>query len=236
MLFRSECCSPFDEVRNARWSAGSRLLIGAAAYTTHPTVGLDARTAMADAEAYAKALLKGGDVAEILKSVEAAIRPKGAESLRRAARESLTWFENVHRYIDMPGEQFAFSCLTRTMRVTHERLKQWAPALVDEVDALAAGPVRGRNGAPPPPMFTPFRMRELTLPNRIVMSPMCMYSAEDGEVNDFHMVHYGSRAMGGAGLLICEMSDVSPEGRISPGCAGMYKPDRKSTRLNSSHT
>ena len=110
------------------------------------------------------------------------------------------------------------------MRVTHERLKQWAPALVDEVDALAAGPVRGRNGAPPPPMFTPFRMRELTLPNRIVMSPMCMYSAEDGEVNDFHMVHYGSRAMGGAGLLICEMSDVSPEGRISPGCAGMYKP------------
>jgi anthraniloyl-CoA monooxygenase len=109
--------------------------------------------------------------------------------------------------------------------VTHEHLKNWAPHLVREVDALAAGALRGRNGAPPPPMLTPYKLGDLTLPNRIVMSPMCMYSADDGTVNDFHMVHYGSRAIGGAGLIIAEMTDVTREGRISTGCAGMYKPE-----------
>lgn len=215
----------FSHLRNASWSAGRLLLVGAAAYNAHPSVGLDMRMAMADAEAFAEALAKGGSIPETLKAVEAARRPKGAESLQRASKASLAWFENVHRYIDMPPEQFAFSCLTRSMRVTHEHLKSWAPDLVGEVDALAAGSMRGRNGVPPPPMLTPYQLGELTLPNRIVMSPMCMYSADDGTVNDFHLVHYGSRAIGGAGLIIAEMTDVSPEGRISTGCAGMYKPE-----------
>ncbi len=215
----------FSHLRNASWSAGNLLLVGAAAYNAHPSVGLDMRMAMADAEAFAEALAKGGPVPEVLKAVEAARRPKGAESLQRASKASLSWFENVHRYIDMPPEQFAFSCLTRSMRVTHEHLKSWAPDLVGEVDALAAGAIRGRNGAPPPPMLTPYQLGDLTLPNRIVMSPMCMYSADGGTVNDFHLVHYGSRAIGGAGLIIAEMTDVTPEGRISPGCAGMYKPE-----------
>ena len=215
----------FSHLRNARWSVGNLLLVGAAAYNAHPSVGLDLRMAMADAEAFAEALAKGGSIPDTLKSVEAARRPKGAESLQRASKASLAWFENVHRYIDMPPEQFAVSCLTRSMRVTHQHLKSWAPDLVGEIDARAAGAIRGRNGAPPPPMLTPYQLGELTLPNRIVMSPMCMYSAEDGTVNDFHLVHYGSRAIGGAGLIIAEMTDVSPEGRISPGCAGMYKPE-----------
>ena len=215
----------FSHLRNASWSAGHLLLVGAAAYNAHPSVGLDMRMARADAEAFAEALAKGGSIAETLKSVEAARRPKGAESLQRASKASLAWFETVHRYIDMPPEQFAVSCLTRSMRVTHEHLKSWAPDLVGEIDALAAGAIRGRNGAPPPPMLTPYQLGELTLPNRIVMSPMCMYSAEDGTVNDFHLVHYGSRAIGGAGLIIAEMTDVTPEGRISTGCAGMYKPE-----------
>ena len=215
----------FNHLRNASWSAGNMVLVGAAAYNAHPSVGLDMRMAMADAEAFADALAQGGAIPETLKAVEAARRPKGAESLQRASKASLAWFENVHRYIAMPPAQFAVSCLTRSMRVTHEHLKSWAPELVGEIDALAAGAMRGRNGAPPPPMLTPYQLGGLTLPNRIVMSPMCMYSAEDGTVNDFHLVHYGSRAIGGAGLIIAEMTDVSPEGRISPGCAGMYKPE-----------
>ena len=83
----------------------------------------------------------------------------------------------------------------------------------------------GAGNGSAPPMFTPFSLRDLTLPNRVVMSPMCMYSADDGTVNDFHLVHLGSRAMGGAGLVFTEMTDISPEGRISTGCAGMYKPE-----------
>ena len=215
----------FDHVRNTRWSLGRMVLVGAAAYTSHPSVGLDLRTAMEDAQAMAQALASGGAVEEALRSVEAQRRPQGADSLQRASQASLMWFENIHRYIDMPPEQFALSCLTRSMRVTHEHLKSWAPDLVGKVDALITGSMRGRDGAPPPPMLTPYRLGELTLPNRMVMSPMCMYSADDGTVNDFHLVHYGSRAIGGAGLIITEMTDVTPEGRISQGCAGMYKPE-----------
>ena len=215
----------FRETRNARWSAGNMLLVGAAAYNSHASAGLDTLLALADAEAFARGLAGGGVVADKLRAVEAAIRPKGADSLQRASQASLAWCENVHRYFDMAPEQFAVSFLTRSMRVTHEHLKTWAPALVAQIDALSAGATRGRNGAPPPPMLTPYRLGELALPNRIVMSPMCMYSADDGTVGDFHMVHYGSRAIGGAGLIIAEMTDVTREGRISTGCAGMYKPE-----------
>jgi len=215
----------FDHVRNARWSVGPMVLVGAAAYTAHPSVGLDLRTAMMDAEAIDQAFAGAGAIEEALRAVEAQRRPQGEESLQRASHASLAWFENLHRYIDMPPEQFAFSCLTRSMRVTHEHLKSWAPDLVRKVDETVAGPMRGRNGSPPPPMLTSYRLGELTLPNRMVMSPMCMYSADDGTVNDFHLVHYGSRATGGAGLIITEMTDVTPEGRISSGCAGMYRPE-----------
>lgn len=215
----------FAEVRNTSWSHDNMLLMGSAAYTSHHSVGLGAITAMEDAEAFALALSAGGPIPEILKSVEAARRPKGAESLQRASRASLTWLENMHRYIDMRPEQFAFSCLTQSMRITHEHMKSWAPELVKAVDAVAAEPTVGPVEAPPPAMFTPYQLGALTLPNRMVLSPMCMYSADDGTVNDFHLVHYGSRAVGGAGLIITEMTDVSPEGRISQGCAGMYKPE-----------
>jgi len=216
---------PFVEVRCSTWSHGNMLLMGTAAYTAHHSVGLGAITAMEDAEAFALAIASGGPLAETLKSAQTLRRPKGADSLQRASRASQAWFEHVDRYHDMAPEQFAFSCLTRSMRITHEHLKRWSPELVTEVDALLAGPNRGGDGAPSPPMFTPYRLGGLTLPNRMVLSPMCMYSADDGTVNDFHLVHYGSRAIGGAGLIITEMTDVSPEGRISQGCAGMYRPE-----------
>jgi anthraniloyl-CoA monooxygenase len=110
------------------------------------------------------------------------------------------------------------------MRITYARIEKAAPELVRSVDALISPQVDGSN-RPPPPMFAPIKLRGLTIPNRVVVSPMCMYSAKDGTVNDFHLVHLGSRAVGGAGLVITEMTDVLPEGRISLHCAGMYAPE-----------
>jgi anthraniloyl-CoA monooxygenase len=130
----------------------------------------------------------------------------------------------VRRYAQKPFEQFVFSLLTNSMRITHARIDKAAPDLVRTVDALVAGEPQGHN-RPPPPMFAPIKLRGLTIPNRVVVSPMCQYSARDGTVNDWHLVHLGSRAVGGAGLIIAEMTDVLPEGRISLHCAGMYSPE-----------
>src|SRR5437868_9166226 len=131
-------------------------------------------------------------------------RPRAArkpKALQRASAASLTWFEQVRRYAEKPFEQFVFSLLTNSMRITYARVEKAAPDLVRAVDAQIAGPSHGSN-RPPPPMFAPYRLRELEFANRIVVSPMCMYSAKDGTVNDFHLVHLGSRAIGGAGLVI----------------------------------
>ena len=149
-------------------------------------------------------------------------RPKACNAPRRRA---LAWFESTHRYIDKPFAQFVFSLLTNNMRINYPRLAKAAPALTRAVDDLAAGEPPGSNRPSPPPMLAPYRLRELVLPNRIALSPMCMYSATDGTVNDFHLVHLGSRAVGGAGLVLTEMTDVLPEGRISLHCAGMYWPE-----------
>ncbi len=127
----------------------------------------------------------------------------------------------------MEPRQFAFGLMTRSKSITYDNLRLRAPEFVDETDQLFARRVRAAGfdvdvAKPVPPMFQPFRLRGLTVPNRVVVSPMCMYSANDGVPGDFHLVHYGSRAMGGAGLLFTEMVCVSPNGRITPGCAGMW--------------
>jgi anthraniloyl-CoA monooxygenase len=135
--------------------------------------------------------------------------------------------------MQMEPIQFAFNLLTRSFRITHEDLKVRDPrfvAMVDEwfarrSEVQARRRIERAGGAAPPPMFTPFRLRDLVLPNRVVVSPMCQYCAEDGTPNEWHLVHLGSRAVGGAGLVFTEMTDVSPEGRISPGCTGMYRPE-----------
>jgi anthraniloyl-CoA monooxygenase len=222
----------FVTVRNRSWHSANLVLLGAAAYTAHFSVGLDLRSWLEDAETLADCLCAGSSPADALQTYEGARRPK-AESLQRAAQASLTWFENVRRYIDKPFARFVFSLLTANMRINYPRLAKAAPALVRAVDDLVAGPPLGGeppggeppgNRPSPPPMLTPYRLRELVLPNRIAVSPMCMYSATDGTVNDFHLVHLGSRAVGGAGLVLTEMTDVLPEGRISLHCAGMYSP------------
>jgi anthraniloyl-CoA monooxygenase len=146
--------------------------------------------------------------------------------LQKAAQTSLEWFENSARYLGQPPLQLTFNLMTRSKRITYENLKGRDPELVAEVEELfrrQAGAPRSSDGTAPPPIFTPYRLRGLELPNRVVVSPMCQYSAEDGTPNDWHLVHLGSRAVGGAGLVITEMTDVLPEGRITPGCCGLYR-------------
>jgi anthraniloyl-CoA monooxygenase len=214
---------PFVTVRNRSWHSANSVVLGSAAYTAHFSVGLDLRSWLEDAEALAECLCARSSLADALTAYESARRPK-AESLQRAAQASLTWFENTHRYIDMPFAQFVFALLTNNMRINYPRIAKAAPALARAVDDVVAGQPPSGNRRSPPPMLASYRLRELVLPNRIVVSPMCMYSATDGTVNDFHLVHLGSRAVGGAGLVLTEMTDVLPEGRISLHCAGMYAP------------
>jgi anthraniloyl-CoA monooxygenase len=218
----------FPIIRNDRWSHENVVLLGDAAHTTHWSIGSGTKLAMEDALALSTALHGASSVAEALANYERDRRPT-IESFQRSARVSLQWFEDTERYMAHEPIRFGFSLLTRSFRVTHDELMTRDPAYVKAVDEWFAKQTTKETGLSvptspaPPPMFTPFKLRDMVLSNRIVVSPMCMYSAEDGTINDWHLVHLGSRAVGGAGLVIAEMTDVSPEGRITHGCAGLYK-------------
>lgn len=222
----------FPTVRNRRWHHERLVLLGDAAHTAHFSIGSGTKLAMEDAIALRDALLSHDAVPEALSAYEAERRPT-VESTQRAAQVSLEWFENTERYLELEPIELAFSLLTRSLRVSHENLRLRDPAFVRRVDEHVARKAAKQSGVtvlaaaepPPPPMFTPFRLREMLLQNRVVVSPMCQYSAQDGTIDDWHLVHLGSRAIGGAGLVITEMTDVSRDGRISPGCAGMYQPE-----------
>jgi anthraniloyl-CoA monooxygenase len=205
----------FRTVVNNRWSHGNVVLLGDAAHTAHFSIGSGTKLAVEDALALAACLEEQPDVPGALGAYEEERKPVVA-STQRAARASLEWFENLRLYLDQPPRQFAFNLLTRSRRVTHDNLRLR--------DARFTAAVEREFGCPPgtPPMFTPFRLRGLTLRNRVVVSPMDMYSATDGVPGDFHLVHLGARALGGAGLVMTEMVCVSEEGRITPGCAGLY--------------
>jgi len=144
------------------------------------------------------------------------------ERIQRAAQRSLEWFEDSGRYVQQDPEQFVFGLMTRSLRITHENLRLRDPALVERVDRWLMDRTGVKTERTVPPMFLPLEVRGMRLENRVVVSPMCMYSAEDGAPNDWHLVHLGSRAVGGAGLVIAEMTNVSRDGRISPGCTGLY--------------
>jgi anthraniloyl-CoA monooxygenase len=221
----------FPVIANEAWHHDNLVLIGDAAHTAHFSIGSGTKLAMEDAIALSRTLQEHGTVARALQAYEAERRPQ-VEALQRAARRSLEWFEDTERYHGrMEPQQFAFSLLTRSLRVTHDNLKTRDAKFVATVDRWVAEKASQQSGVAvpatpcPPPMFTPFRLRGLVLSNRVVVSPMCQYSAEDGTPDDWHLVHLGSRALGGAGLVMTEMTNVSREGRISPGCTGMYKPE-----------
>lgn len=220
----------FPTVKNRVWHHDKLVLLGDAAHTAHFSIGSGTKLALEDSIALADALARHPRVPDALAGYEAERRPV-VEATQRAAQVSLEWFENTERYTELDPIQFTLSLLTRSLRVTHENLRVRDPAFVEQVNQFVVAEAEKQTGTklqpgkkPPPPMFTPFRLRDLVLDNRVVVSPMCQYSAENGTVDDWHLVHLGSRAMGGAGLVISEMTDVSADGRISPGCAGMYDP------------
>lgn len=248
----------FPTVRNACWRHENIVLVGDAAHTAHFSVGSGTKLAMEDAIALVNALVRedvigGAGPAALdraLTAYERERRPE-VESLQRAAQASLQWFEETERYFDEEPVRFGFSLLTRSLRISHEDLRERDPDYVARIDAWFAEraaaqsevPVKAmfdlprrqaprrysdardypERSQPVPPMFTPFRLRDLLLANRVVMSAMCQYSATDGTPDDWHFQHLASRAVGGVGLIVTEMTDVSEQGRITPGCAGMYR-------------
>ncbi|MEU0393612.1 bifunctional salicylyl-CoA 5-hydroxylase/oxidoreductase [Streptomyces sp. NPDC006208] len=205
----------FRTVVNDRWSHGNTVLLGDAAHTAHFSIGSGTKLAVEDALALAACIEEQPGLSAALAAYENERRPV-VESTQRAAAASLRWFEELGTYVDQQPRQFAFNLLTRSRRVTHDNLRLRDAAFTDSVEKDF--------GCPPgtPPMFTPFRLRSLTLRNRVVVSPMDMYVADDGLPGDFHLVHLGARALGGAGLVMTEMVCVSPEGRITPGCTGLW--------------
>jgi anthraniloyl-CoA monooxygenase len=211
----------FVQVRNRSWHHGKIVLLGDAAHTAHFSIGSGTKLAMEDAIALARAISSERVLENAFQTYEAE-RTVEVLRLQNAARNSMEWFEHVDRYAALDPEQFAYSLLTRSQRISHENLRVRDGSYVAHVESWIADRSRAqRRNAPP--MFTPFRLRGLELQNRIVVSPMAMYSCADGEPNDFYLVHLGSRAQGGAALLFTEMTCVSAEARISPGCAGMYR-------------
>jgi anthraniloyl-CoA monooxygenase len=215
----------FVRVSNANWYHENIVLIGDAAHTAHFSVGSGTKLAMEDSIALARYLSSSRDLIAALSAYQAE-RSTEALRLQNAARNSMEWFENVKRYVHLEPEQFAYSLLTRSQRISHENLRLRDADYLGGVERWFASRASQRcEEKAPPPMFTPFRLRQMTLANRVVVSPMDMYSAADGTPTDFHLVHLGSRALGGAGLIITEMTCVSPEARITLGCTGMYKPE-----------
>lgn len=210
----------FVQVNNARWFDGNRVLIGDAAHTAHFSIGSGTKLALEDAIGLAGALRRNPERARAFEEYEAERRIEVLR-LQNAARNSTEWFENVARYASLEPEQFAYSLLTRSQRLTHDNLRLRDGEYIANIEAWLSQ--RAGTAKPVPPMFAPFRLRELELANRVVVSPMAMYSCVDGTPNDFYLVHLGARAQGGAGLVFTEMTCVAPDGRISPGCAGMYR-------------
>ncbi len=201
------------------------VLMGDAAHTAHFSIGSGTKLALEDAIELVRSIQRHpGDLAAALRDYEA-VRSVEVLRIQNAARNSTEWFENVSRYVNLPPEQFAYSLLTRSQRISHENLRLRDKAYVEGFERWLAercgGPSRAGR-APVPPMFTPFSVRGVTLKNRVVVSPMAQYSAVEGLPGDYHLVHLGARAMGGAALVFAEMTCVSPEARITPGCPGLW--------------
>ena len=199
------------------------VLIGDAAHTAHFSVGSGTKLALEDGIALSRALRVEPDIRAAL-AVYQAERSVEVLKLQNAARNSTEWFEHVDRYTSFEALQFAYSLLTRSQRISHENLRLRDAGFVSRAESWFAERSQAKSVAdrPPPPMLTPFTLRGVTLPNRVVVSPMAQYSCVDGLPDDYYLVHIGSRAHGGAGLVFTEMTCVAPDARISPGCAGLY--------------
>lgn len=216
----------FRRVLCEQWSFDNVVLLGDAAHTAHFSIGSGTKLALEDAIKLAQVLDRSGtdDPAALAAALADYQAERHVEVLKiqNSARNSTEWFETLDRYLGFELPQFAYSLMTRSQRVSHENLRLRDAAWLDGVERWFWDGNMGRNH-PVQPMFTPYALRDLTLPNRIVIPPMLTYSADgDGGATDFHAVHYGARALGGAGLMMTEMLAVSAEGRATPGCPGLY--------------
>lgn len=213
----------FPRVSCEHWHHGNIVLLGDAAATAHFSVGSGTKLAMESAIALADKVHSINDMDTALDEYEEERRVEVLR-LQSAARNSTEWFEKVGLKTKLEPEQFAYSLVTRSQRVSHENLRLRDKAYLEDYERWLGMHLTGRSyDKAVPPMFLPFELRDMRLKNRIVCSPMAMYSAVDGAVNDFHLVHFGARSLGGAGLIFTEMTCVSADGRITPGCAGMYE-------------
>jgi anthraniloyl-CoA monooxygenase len=212
----------FNRISCEKWYHDNIILMGDAAHTAHFSIGSGTKLALEDAIDLAR-LLHESDSREAALEEYQETRHVEVLKLQSTARNSMEWFENVPRYVDFEPLQFAYGLLTRSQRISHENLRLRDKPWLEGVERWFASQQNGTEPEAIPPMFTPFKLRDMELMNRVVVSPMCMYSAEDGTPTEFHYVHYASRAMGGAALIFTEMTNVSRDARISPGCTGMYK-------------
>ena len=212
----------FNRVLCERWSTGNIVLLGDAAATAHFSVGSGSKLALESAIALADYLHKEPTMAKAFARYEDERRLEVLR-LQSAARNSTEWFEDVERYLNLDPVQFNYSLLTRSQRISHENLRardpRWLAGAEQWFEQRATGSTSAKAK---PPMFVPLRVRSVELKNRVVVSPMAQYRAVDGVPGDWHFVHYAERAKGGAGLVFTEMTCVSPEGRITPGCTGLY--------------
>lgn len=215
----------FRRIITGQWSYDKFILLGDAAHTAHFSIGSGTKLALEDAIKLAEVLNRPGlSRADALAEYQSE-RSIEVLKLQNSARNSTEWFETLDRYLPFAPIQFAYSLLTRSQRVSHENLRLRDRTWLEGVERWFQSQAPGGRDAGAPPMFAPFKLRAMELANRIVVSPMAMYSATDGTPGDFHFVHYGTRAQGGAGLVYTEMTCVSPDGRITPGCPGMYAPE-----------
>ncbi|MDX8477047.1 bifunctional salicylyl-CoA 5-hydroxylase/oxidoreductase [Mesorhizobium sp. VK24D] len=217
----------FPRVFCERWSHKNLALMGDAAASAHFSIGSGTKLALESAVALADYVESEPDLEAAFRKYEDARRTEVLK-LQSAARNSLEWFEEVERYLGLDPVQFNYSLLTRSQRISHENLRlrdaEWLAGAEEWFQRKAGA---GGNMLRRAPMFAPFRLRDMALTNRIVVSPMAQYKAVDGCPTDWHFAHYAERAKGGAGLVYIEMTCVSPEGRITPGCTGFYKPEHE---------
>ncbi len=217
----------FPRVLCERWSHENLVLMGDAAASAHFSIGSGTKLALESAIALADYLHTETSMQAAFEKYEDARRLEVLR-LQSAARNSLEWFEDIERYFNLDPVQFNYSLLTRSQRISHENLRLRDPEWMQQAERWFQTQAGVSDGEPVrPPMFAPFVLRGMTLHNRVVVSPMAQYKAENGCPTDWHLVHYGERAKGGAGLVYTEMTCVSPQGRITPGCAGLYAPEHE---------
>lgn len=217
----------FPRVLCEKWSHENVVLLGDASATAHFSIGSGTKLALESAISLAKHVSDDADLASAFEKYEAARRLEVLR-LQSAARNSVEWFEDVERYLDLDPVQLNYSMLTRSQRISHENLRARDPGWLGGAEAWfmeQAG--AGTNLPARAPMFAPFQLRDMALENRIVVSPMAQYKAVEGTPTDWHLIHYGERAKGGAGLVYTEMTCVSADGRITPGCPGLYAPEHE---------